>query len=424
MKSMAKTRFLIPALAALLLLAGGSAELGAQDIDIQAIDPSQVDLSKVDLTDVAFYFEGPLELYISGIRYGENTYAAILNYDGGRTIDVEVPEVVTTEGKPQTVDLTRVGMIADPRGIRLEDVMVDGILYSGWLSVTRNNRLAVESLESVRRVAALGEYREELNQEIEQLEALLKVKNERIERLNSQIEEMPEEERVRELRSQVNELEDQVEQQSSTIADLRSRLREARTEAWETAAQRLTRRLFSGFGSGSPAYGSWQASAGSVSQSDAGVRYAKFAIPVSQNAGEMLYTFSGRASGSGWRGYGLHFLASASSSSDGYGYGKSYLIWVTRDVSHYQSPQTRVQLYRSYDDVHMVELVSIAVDRAIDSSNQVQVYVDRDNQSLAIVLNGEHLFSFQDSEFIRSGNGVAVRALGTATVRDLEVRAP
>jgi hypothetical protein len=161
-----------------------------------------------------------------------------------------------------------------------------------------------------------------------------------------------------------------------------------------------------------------------VSQTDTGFRYAKFAIPVSQNAGEMLYTYSGRASGSGWRGYGLHFLASASSSSDGYGYGESYLIWVTRDVTHYQSPRTRVQLYRSFDDVHMVELVSMVVDRPIDGSNEIQVYVDRGSRTLAVSLNGEHLFSFQDSEFIRRGNGVAVRALGTATVRNLEVMAP
>jgi hypothetical protein len=69
----------------------------------------------------------------------------------------------------------------------------------------------------------------------------------------------------------------------------------------------------------------------------------------------------------------------------------------------------------------MAEPVSVSGNRSIDSRNEIQVYADPGNQSLAIVLNEENLFTFQDGDFIRSGNGLAVRTLATATSRDLEL---
>jgi hypothetical protein len=246
-------------------------------------------------------------------------------------------------------------------------------------------------------------------------------KNDRIERLNRQMEDMPEEARVRELRRQAAELEDQVEERNSRIAQLERRVSDLRREDWETAPDRLTSTLLSGFAGGSPAGGTWQRSGSRLTQSDAGQLFAKYIVGQNQNSAELLYQFSGSASGTGWRGYGLHFLASGSERSRGYGYGTSYLVWLTRDPAHYQSDRTYVQLYRSYSDVRMVEVASRSFDTSLGSTQDVGVYVDRGSGSLTVTLNGDLAFTYRDPEMIRSGRQLAVRTLGTATVRNLEV---
>ncbi len=392
-----------------------------QAVNIQQIKPSEIDLSKVDLSKVAFYFNGPIQLYVTGIDYEGTDYSAVLNYTGGDTIEVETPQVVTTEGKPQSVDLSTAKLSVSREGVRLSDVLVDGARYSGVLTVTANNELAVQSLQRGQQVTASAMTLEQLNGQIAQLKQEIQQKDQRIARLNSQLAQTTVEGQVRELRNQVSQLEDQVTQKNARIASLESQVKTIQGESWQTASGRLTRTLRLGFDNGTAAFGSWQASRYSVAQTSAADLYAKFTIPQKQDYGQLLYTFTGRAAGSGWRGFGLHFLASGAATSRGYGYGRSYLVWVTRHEAHYESPKTYVQLYRSYDDVHMVELASMAVDASMATSNDVGVYVNRGDKTITVILNGKRVLSYQDKDLL-TGDEVAVRALGTVTVENLRIK--
>jgi TolA-binding protein len=390
----------------------------AQQVDVQDIDPAQVDLNKVDLSGIEFFFNGPLQLYVSGLGYGDQTYDAVLDYSGGGTVAVSAPLVVGTEGKPREIDLSQASVQVDQSGIRLRDVIVDGYNYSGRLAVTKDNRLAVQSITRGQRVSLTAGRAAELESEIGRLEVSLQQKDDRIARLNRQLEQRPEAEQVRELRAQIQELETQAERQNERIAELQNVAAGLRTEDWMTASQRLRTLLLSGFGKGSVVSGTWNVSGGAAAQTGAQQLYAKYAMPVRQDAGELLFSFTGSAQGSGKRGYGLHFLASGST-ANGYGYGNSYLVWVTRDPSHYQNDMTYVQLYRSYDDVRMVELASAAVPPTITSRSDLQVYVKRDEQTISVALDGRQVLRFRDPNMIRSGSQVAARAMGAVRLENL-----
>jgi hypothetical protein len=392
----------------------------AQQVDVQEIDPADIDLNKVDLSGIEFFFNGPLQLYVSGVGYGDETYAAVLDYSGGSTVRVSAPQVVGTEGKPREIDLTQANVRVDQRGIQLQDVIVDGYSYSGWLAVTPDNRLAVRSITRGERVVATARRVSELETEIGRLEAGVQQKDERIARLNRQLEQRPEAEQVKELRAQVRELENQAERHNERVMELQAEVAGLRTEQWKTAPQRLRSVLLSGFGEGSSLSGTWNVSGGAAAQTDAGQLYAKYAVPVRQDTAQLLYSFTGAAQGSGRRGYGLHFLASGST-ANGYGYGNSYLVWITRDPAHYQSDKTYVQLYRSEDDVHMVELASATIPPAITSRNDIQVYVNRDEQTISVAVDGRQVLSFRDPNPILRGSRVAARAMGTARLENLLV---
>jgi predicted nucleic acid-binding Zn-ribbon protein len=273
------------------------------------------------------------------------------------------------------------------------------------------------------RIANIEEELASSESDVSQLENTVEAREDRIDRLERQMEEMPEEERVKELRRQISELEDELENRNQRIATLQNRVGDMRTEDWQTAPERLDRVLLSSFRNGSVGTGQWQTSSAAVTQNDAGALFAKFVVPVRQGNNELYYRFIGRALGSGRQGYGLHFLADDANTAGGYGYGDSYLVWVTQDVANYQNQSAYVQLYRSYDDIRMVELQSTAVDDvSIGRSGTVEVHVNRERNMITVVVNDEPVISYQADQLIFSGREVAVRTMGTAVVRDLQIR--
>ncbi|MFW5744700.1 MAG: hypothetical protein ACOC2D_15600, partial [Spirochaetota bacterium] len=72
--------------------------------------------------------------------------------------------------------------------------------------------------------------------------------------------------------------------------------------------------------------------------------------------------------------------------------------------------------------VHMVQLASRAIPRSIDSPFGVIVYVNRSEATIVVGVDDEPVLTFEDADLIRSGSEVAARALGPATITDLEVR--
>ncbi|MFW5744128.1 MAG: hypothetical protein ACOC2D_12705, partial [Spirochaetota bacterium] len=72
--------------------------------------------------------------------------------------------------------------------------------------------------------------------------------------------------------------------------------------------------------------------------------------------------------------------------------------------------------------VHMVQLASRAIPRSIDSPFGVIAYVNRSEGTIVVGIDDEPVLTFEDAALIRSGSEVAARALGPATITDLEVR--
>ncbi|TVR51081.1 MAG: hypothetical protein EA426_20290 [Spirochaetaceae bacterium] len=371
------------------------AAFGQITVTLEDVDTAMIDPARVDLSDASILFHGPVEFYVTGIRYEGLTYTAVLEYDGGDTVRVRVPEYFY-EGLPSSIDLSRVTAELIEDGILLNNVVIDNDRFSGILAPTAvATQLAVHSLW----MDAAGVAPDAVV--VDQLEREIAV-----------------------LRNELSESERMVREKELEIARLAGRAvvhTEPTDAAWATANDRLTRERLSGFAAGTAASGSWTTTAAQTTQTDAAELYAKFVVPGSHGANETLVTLEARATGSGWRGYGVHFLASGSTRPWLYGYGRSYLVWVTRDPERYQTDATYVQLYRSSSDVDMVLVASKMVPESIGSNNRVQVHADRTTNELTVTMNGRHLFSFNDRGFLRSGTNVALRALGSITFTGLRV---
>jgi hypothetical protein len=386
----------------LLLLTAGV--IYGQSVNLSRLNMSSLDLSKVNLSNVGVYFQGPAEFYVDNIGYGNRYYAAILSYDGHGHFTVKVPQTATTAGKPVSADLSRVAAQLTSNGIELSNVVFDGNSYSGTITFSNPNRdFVVTSVSNQGPVSTTS----------------------------------PLVAQVSTLQQQVSNLKSQVQQKSRQINSLQSQLSTAKISSvpsasavssappsYVTAASRLQTSLVWGFNRGSAALGSWAHTSSGISQTNARELYAKYVIQARQNAGELFYSFTGSGSGTGWSGFGLHFLASDSTVATGYGFGSSYLVWVTRQPSFYQTGQVYVQLYKSSSDNHMVQLSAKAIRSSITSPINVSIYVNRANQMIDVMTNGSLAFSYHDPDLLQSGNSVALRALGQASFSRLLVKSP
>ena len=148
-------------------------------------------------------------------------------------------------------------------------------------------------------------------------------------------------------------------------------------------------------------------------------------IPVSQRSDEMTFSIKGRANGSGFVGYGLHFMASGDKRGDGYGFGTSYLVWLTRDPGYYGSEATYLQAYGSFDDVTMFQVGSLAIAPSISATNTTEVYYNSKTGKVTVSVNGDKYLGFTIPAMyrIKYGTKVALRALGEVTFSDLTIKA-
>ncbi len=376
------------------------ARLEDREVEIEDFHVDMIDPALADMSDAKLYFYEPDELLVTGVRYGGMTYSAVLEYVGGYTFNVREPRVLGIEDQlPASIDLTQVSMDVVEDGVRLDDVLVDGHSFSGILAPTGvGTEIALDAAWLQERdvlptAVQLAEMRQELENEIAALE--------------------------RDLADRERTIADQQDE----IARLEERAREVVVEepAWQTAPEELTRVRLEGFDDGRPALGTWDTRRGRVSQTDAAQRFAKYEFSVRQAADEMLYTLEGEADGSGRRGYGLHFLASDVRNSERWGYGSSYLVWVTRDAAVYKTDDAYVHLYKSTHDGHMELLAGRKVPIDIERPHELQVYTDRDNQAITVSMEGRHLFTVDDADFLTTGSMAALRTLGSATFHTLQV---
>ena len=159
--------------------------------------------------------------------------------------------------------------------------------------------------------------------------------------------------------------------------------------------------------------GSWKpALGGIVRQTDPTVLSAKAPVSLSQNSNRITAGITGKALGSGRIGYGFHFMASDVKKIDNWGFGKSYLIWLTRDVAFYGNNGTYLQVYESLDDGRMFQRKSIKISENIASKLNLEATYERNNRSIVVSVNGNKKLEYKVWVKRQTGDQVALRSLG------------
>ena len=177
-----------------------------------------------------------------------------------------------------------------------------------------------------------------------------------------------------------------------------------------------------------PDEGMWlTSSAGVVSQTDVEASHAKFAIRnVRQPAVPTLYGVSVRTPGAQKLGYGLHFLASRTpQSGNTWNFGRSYLIWATREHDFYDTEATQVQLYESFDGNRLMWLNSRNLLQGLSPGLTLEaLYHPGDCPepmgaapcygSITVLVDGMEQFKVAVSENVvgQAADAIALRALG------------
>ena len=115
------------------------------------IDADRIDPSLLNLDHARVSIAGPESIYVAGIRYGDDTYSALMRYRGGTTATVD--KVFGPAGKliPDSVDLshTELALIA-PNVLDIANVGVGGKGYSGQLRYAGDNRFELVGLTPVK----------------------------------------------------------------------------------------------------------------------------------------------------------------------------------------------------------------------------------------------------------------------------------
>ncbi len=170
--------------------------------------------------------------------------------------------------------------------------------------------------------------------------------------------------------------------------------------------------LFSGVQGGSSLLGQWELREDVLVQTDTSLYFAKYRIPLEQNQSEILYEFSTKALRDTWLGCGLHIFAGSEKTGNGYGYGKSFLIWITSDAKYYRTHDTFLQIYQSFDDINMLQLKSVRIPESIYDSVKVRIYHSRLENKFIVSVDGKKRLEYLLETAVASGDKVAFRSLG------------
>ncbi len=351
-----------------------------------------IDTELLDVSAAKVSIAGPQSVYIRSIYYNGQELSVLLKYNGNNGSTVYGP--FYEKGK-LIKDFYNLGYtqlnISGQNEILVSGIVIGNQAYSGVLKWAGGSTLVVDRYWESKMPETNGIKLAKLSKKM----LALKDKYER-----------------------------QITGMKNQIATLKSS-QVTTAAAARKAVPKPQKTILSGFSSGKPLFGKWQTSYNSAIQTDTTLKFAKFSIPVYQNQELISYSFSGRAdSNSGWVGYGLHFLVSQEKTGRGYGFGKSYLIWLTRDPVHFQNGGTYVELYESYNDVKMISLTRVRIPESINSTLRTEVLYARSKGTITISVNGKDVLSYHPDSPILTGYKIALRSLGgQVSFKDLNVKA-
>ncbi len=397
-----------------------------------------IDLSKVDLSNARMSLAGPDRIYVANIYYQGTRLSVLLESDGANGAVVHGPWFDDDKLLQDYLELGYASLrIQGDDTLLISDIVIGGQGYSGRFkydgvyTITYDRAWTTDApVAAETEIAALKEQLGNTRQRYEeQLRATSVVQEEQLKELklefaaaervsNSKVGELK-----TELASTVRVSNTKVRGLETELAAVRKVAEAAGADVSAVSAVTLPSRIQkSGFAGGRSVSGSWTSTSSRAAQTDNGSYYAKFRIPLAQSARETLYSFDARATGTGFAGYGLHFFVSNEIYGAGYGYGTSYLVWLTRDANYYGTDATYVQLYRSDDDVAMVQMASATIADSVNSVNSTDVLYDPSAGTITVSVNGTEYLSVAVKSPIRRGSSIALRALGSAIFSDLTVK--
>ncbi len=182
--------------------------------------------------------------------------------------------------------------------------------------------------------------------------------------------------------------------------------------------------IVSGFARLKPVSGQWKIREGSASQTDPKQYYAKLYMSVGQGPKPVAYVFKAKSTGSGWVGLGIHIYARDAAKLQGYGLGKSILVWLTSDPAKRGDAKTRVQLYRSLTDTWMDPWFSEAeIPESVFDEHEYRVRVEPASGELVFSVDGNERLRVSDLKDFTNGAAIALRALDMAEFSDFRVEA-
>lgn len=179
-----------------------------------------------------------------------------------------------------------------------------------------------------------------------------------------------------------------------------------------TIKQDLNVVLFDTFRQAAPQIGTWKLTPRTAIQTDEDQYFAKLVVEIAQYSKPTLFSFQAKAGDEGWVGLGVHIFATNRVKKTGYGYGNSLLVWLTRDQEYYDSEDTRLQLYRSDNDVQMEMVLDAIIEEPISRYQSVDIYYEPVKEYITIFINSEEKLMYKTWFDIDSGLEIAFRSLG------------
>ena len=170
--------------------------------------------------------------------------------------------------------------------------------------------------------------------------------------------------------------------------------------------------VMTGFGSGASLFGNWEHEGDLLTQKDTTYYFAKYGVPFERDYSEVVFEFSTRALRDTWLGCGIHVLAGSERTARGYGFGKSFLIWVTSDLKYYKTADTFLQIYQSSDDINMIQLKSVRIPESIYDSVKIRIYYSRTENKFIVSVNGRKRLDYLLETPVPLGNKIVFRTLG------------
>jgi hypothetical protein len=276
-------------------------------------------------------------------------------------------------------------------------------------------------------IETIEEAQEDLHKTIEEIEdknealrweiAILRFENAQKDALIKALREenRDKEEQVKELskdREKLRDLADELEQQikKGVVPDAREYYV---SPSLAEIKRNLATVMLEGFGRSEPQLGNWKITDNEAFQLDGNQYFAKLVFEVEQYTRPTLFSFKVRALGDGWVGVGMHIFATNKEKLKGYGFGKSLLVWMTRDPAYYESNDTRLQLYRSDNNIDMEQVLDAVVVEPMSRYQQLDIYYEPNKQYITIYINGEAKLAYRTWFDIDNGIEIALRSLGT-----------